>query len=82
MITDSPLDYFDWSENAPKSEWVIRTLKLFFYSLNNFSQENAWCRWPAVVNTADELFFKDAAKIVEQVIDDFDNYLVDQALDM
>jgi hypothetical protein len=28
------------------------------------------------------LFFKDAAKIIEQVVDDFDNYLVDQAIDM
>jgi hypothetical protein len=53
ILEDIPCDYEDWVETEEKSEWVARTLKIFFFAQKKFTMINKWARWPELFLTPD-----------------------------
>ena len=70
IIKDMGIDYDDWIDASIDNEWTIRTLKIWFYLLE---EKSAWAQWPAIFNDAD--FMTHACESIESEISDFYGYL-------
>ena len=80
-VEDAGLDFDEWVSIASDSAWASRVLKLFLYTQAKFSIVHKWCRWPDIFYTPDAQFFKKASSLLQDDIDDFDNYLCQTAAD-
>jgi hypothetical protein len=75
ILEDIPCDFSDWVDTESKSEWVARTLKLFYFCQKKFIMINKWARWPDIFHTPDEKFKKKASKAMEDNVEELDQYL-------
>ena len=73
ILEDIPIDYDDWEETAHEEQWVIRTLKLWFFMQKNFNVVHRWAAWPEIMSDKD--FMKRAVTQIEDVVDDFSEYI-------
>jgi hypothetical protein len=55
---------------------VIRTLKLWFFMQKNFSIVHKWAQWPEIFQDND--FMKRASPIIEDVADEFGDYITEK----
>lgn len=69
-------------DTESENEWVIRTLKLFFFCDKSFQLIHKWCRFPDVLFCQDSKFFEKASPLLEDEADEFDQYLQAKAKDM
>jgi len=70
ILDDIPCDYEEWIEDCKENLWVARTLKLWSFCRKNFSVINKWAKWPDIVHTEDEAFFKKASKNLEDDVEE------------
>ena len=78
ILQDCPIEFEDWSENSAEQEWVIRTLKIWFFMIKDFAVIHKWASWPAILD--DQAFIKKAKEIIEEkASDDFYDYLLTAA---
>ena len=75
ILEDIPCDYSEWVEDCGDNLWVARTLKLWSFCRKNFSLINKWAKWPDIVHTTDEAFFKKASQNIEDDVDELQSYL-------
>ena len=75
ILEDIPCDYSDWVDTEYDSQWVARTLKLFYFSQKKFTMINKWARWPEIFHTPDEKFFDKASKAIEDDVEELDQFL-------
>ncbi len=75
ILEDIPCDFSDWVDTESESEWVARTLKLFYFCQKKFIMINKWARWPDIFHTPDEKFFEKASKAIEDNVEELDQYL-------
>lgn len=40
ILEDIPFDYEDWEETAPEQPWCVKTLKIWFTLIKDYSEEN------------------------------------------
>lgn len=77
ILQDCPIDYEDWSGSSAEEEWVIRTLKLWFFLIKDFAHIHKWASWPQIFD--DKAFMKKAVAVIEEQADEFYDYLQAQA---
>jgi hypothetical protein len=78
ILQDCPIDFEDWQSSSAEQEWVIRTLKIWFFMIKDFAVIHKWASWPAIFD--DQAFIKKAQEIVEEkASDDFYDYLLTSA---
>lgn len=82
ILEDIPCDFQDWVDTEEENEWVIRTLKLFFFSQKKFSMINKWARWPEIFHTKDDAFFKKASSAIEDDVEELDSFLQKKCSEM
>lgn len=71
------MDHQEWCEKEKNNEWVIKTLKLFFFMQKNFQNVHKnWCSWPILINIQGATFFKKASDAIEDHIEDLDNHMM------
>jgi len=73
ILQDCPIDFEDWSSASADEEWVIRTLKLWFFCIKDFAVVHQWASWPQILD--DTAFIKKAKDVIEEQQDDFYDYL-------
>ena len=73
ILQDCPIDYEDWSGSSSEEEWVIRTLKLWFFLIKDFAHIYKWASWPQIFD--DNAFMKKAVSVIEEQAEDFHAYL-------
>ena len=74
ILTDCPIDFEDWSSTSMEQEWVIRTLKIWFFMIKDFAVIHKWASWPLILD--DSAFIKKAADVIEENADEFYEYLM------
>lgn len=77
IIEEMGIEYNDWVESSVDSEWTIRTLKLWFFLQKDFAKSNDWASWPKLFD--DSSFMEAACDQVEEVIEEFHQYLIDKS---
>ena len=75
IIQEIGIEYNDWEECNKDSNWTIRTLKLWFFLQKDFLVANKWAAWPDLFDQS--AFMDKACEQIEDVIDDFHQYLLD-----
>lgn len=71
-MEDIPCDYSDWIDTEAENKWASRTLKIWFFTLKNFSIIHKWAKWPDIIFTTDEAFFSKASKEIEDEVEELD----------
>ena len=56
--------------------WVARTLKLWFFTRKNFTLVHKWAKWPDIVHTSDEAFFKKGSNTIEDDVEELQTHLI------
>ena len=70
ILDDIPCDYAEWIEDCAENTWVARTLKLWFFTRKNFALVHKWAKWPDIVHTSDEAFFKKGSNAIEDDVEE------------
>ena len=65
ILQELPLDYEDWVDKEANKEWVIRTLKIWFFLQKDFAVIHPWASWPQIFD--DAAFIKKAINEIEEV---------------
>jgi hypothetical protein len=75
ILDDIPCDYAEWVDDCSENSWVARTLKLWFFTRKNFALVHKWAKWPDIVHTSDEAFFKKGSSAIEDDVEDLQTHL-------
>jgi hypothetical protein len=73
ILSEIPIDFEDWMSSVDE-EWVIRTLKIWFFMLKDFSIVHGWAKWPEIFD--DKAFMKKATGVIEEQAEEFNDYLL------
>jgi len=49
IIKEIGIDVNDWIESSADNDWSIRTLKIWFFLLKDFSATHEWAAWPEIL---------------------------------
>jgi hypothetical protein len=82
ILEDIPCDFSDWQDTESENEWVIRTLKLFFFCQPAFVKQNVWAQWPRIFHSKDADIFEKAGEELEDKADELETYLQDASREM
>eukprot|EP00352_Strombidinopsis_acuminata_P002466 CAMPEP_0176399216 /NCGR_PEP_ID=MMETSP0126-20121128/46571_1 /TAXON_ID=141414 ORGANISM="Strombidinopsis acuminatum, Strain SPMC142" /NCGR_SAMPLE_ID=MMETSP0126 /ASSEMBLY_ACC=CAM_ASM_000229 /LENGTH=188 /DNA_ID=CAMNT_0017774641 /DNA_START=1253 /DNA_END=1819 /DNA_ORIENTATION=- len=74
ILEDIPFDYEDWEETANEQTWCIKTLKIWFTLIKDFSEDNEWCNWANMFYKEAD-FMKEAMSKIEEVADEMAEYI-------
>ena len=77
IIEEMGIDFNDWVESSVDSEWSIRTLKIWFFLQKDFAANNDWASWDKIFD--DTSFMEKACDHIEEVIEEFHQYLIDKS---
>ena len=77
IIEEMGIEYNDWIESSVDSEWSIRTLKLWFFLQKDYAKTHDWASWPQLFD--DSAFMEKACDQVEEVIEEFHQYLIEKS---
>jgi len=81
-LEDIPCDFSDWQDTEAENEWVIRTLKLFYFCQQDFVAQNVWAQWPRIVHCKDDTVFELAGEVLEDQVETLDEYLQEKCGEM
>lgn len=83
ILEDIPCDFSDWQDSENENDWVIRTLKLFFFCQPAYVKQNVWVQWPRIFHSKNEAVFEKACEeLEEKVEDEFEKYLLESSQTM
>ena len=72
VLQDEEFDIKEWIETSQDSEWVIKTLKIWF-TMVKATNDKEWVQFPQVLNNKE--FYEEAKKELLKVQDGFYKYI-------
>jgi hypothetical protein len=79
ILEEIPCEFDDWEDLIKSDKWATRILKIWFTLIKNFSIVHKWAKWPEILN--DNAFRPKAVKVIEDVIEELDSYLINSMKD-
>jgi hypothetical protein len=78
VLNDTEFDATEWLDTSADSNWVVRTLKLWFTLHKQYNQQE-WTQFPEILK--DKQFFEEAQKVILSVGAEFGKYIEDSVKD-